>query len=138
MKNLTADQIAQKWSSNLSAATAHIQAGVQAVQVAPGQAAARQKQVYVQNVQAAADKWARNVASVTLNDWQTAMVNKGIPRIATGAQAAQPKFVNFMNQLLPYIQQGTRTLPARGNLDANIARMTAWVRHMSQFKKTQG
>lgn len=138
MTALTADQIASKWASNLSSATQNIQAGVQSVQVAPGQAAARQKTVYVQNVQAAADKWARNVASVTLSDWQTAMVSKGIPRIASGAQAAQPKFVSFMNQLLPYIQQGQRALPARGNLDANIARMTAWVRHMSQFKKTQG
>lgn len=125
---------AQKWAQNLAGATQRIQAGVQGVTVAPGQAAARQKTVYVQNVTASADKWAQNTAAVSLGDWQQATINKGIPRIATGAQAAEPKFQAFMTKLLPYIQSGKSNLPARGNLQANIARATAWIQYMANFK----
>lgn len=138
MAGQTPEQIAKAWSSGLSSATSKITAGVNSVAVAPGQAAARQKQVYINNVTASADKWATNVARVSLSTWQQDMINKGIPRIATGAQAAESKFASFMGQLLPYIDQGKKSLPARGNLEQNIARMTAWVRHMSNFKKTQG
>lgn len=131
----TADAAAQKWAQNLAGATQRIQAGVQGVTVAPGAAAARQKGVWAQNVAASQDKWASRVASVTLGDWQQATVSKGIPRIASGATAAQPKMAAFMGQLLPYIQSGQTSIPARGGLEQNIARLTAWVRYMSNFKR---
>lgn len=127
--------VAQKWAQNLSQSTTSITDGVNGVTVAPGQAAARQKNVWVNNTQAAANKWATNVAAVPLSDWQTAMIEKGVPRIASGATAAQPKMQQFMSKLLPYIQSGQNTLPARGDLNANIARMTAWVTYMSKFSK---
>jgi hypothetical protein len=136
MKPLTPDDVAKKWSQNLSAAGAAIQAGVSAVKVAPGQLAARQKQVYVQNVQAAADKWAANVAKISTQDWQQAMINKAIPRIGTGAQAAQPKMAAFMGQLLPYIERGLSQLPPRGNLEQNKQRVLTWINHMAGFSKT--
>lgn len=135
MSSMTPDQIAAHWAQNLSGATAKITAGVNAVSTAPGQAAARQKAVWLQNVTAKADKWAANTAAVSLQTWQQDMVSKGIPRIGQGAQASQAKFAAFMGKLLPYINSGRSTLPARGNLDANIARMTAWARYMSNFKK---
>lgn len=130
----TPDQIAARWAQGLAGASQKIADGVDAVRVAPGQAAARQKSVYVANVQASADKWAANVASVTLPSWQDAMKTKGVPRIAQGATAAQPKFGAFMNQLLPHIERTRSALPARGTLDQNIARMTTFVRGMSTFK----
>jgi len=136
MTALTADQIAQKWANNLGAATSSIQAGVNAVTVAPGQAAARQKTVWQQNVVNAADKWASRVAAVPLQTWQQDMLTKGVPRIATGATAAQPKFSTFMGKLLPYINSAKAQLPARGNLQQNIARMTQFVTAMSQFSNS--
>lgn len=126
--------VAARWAQNLSGATSKIQAGVEAVTVAPGQAAARQKGAYVQGVTASQDKWATNVAAVSAQSWKDSTINKGLPRIASGAQAAQGKFANFMVKLLPYIDSGVQSLPARGSLDANIARSTAWIRYMSQFK----
>ncbi len=135
MTALSPDQVAAKWAQNLGNAGANIQAGVEAVKVAPGQAAARQKTVYVQNVQAAADKWASRVAGVTLQTWQEAMVTKGVPRVATGASAAQPKMSHFMGQLLPFIDRGVAALPPRGNLAANKQRLLAFVDHMASFTK---
>lgn len=134
MSSLTPDQIAQKWATNLAGATETIKAGIQAVSVAPGQAAARQAQAYIQGVQAAQQKWQRNVSSVSLAEWQQATIDKGVNRIATGAQAAQPKMQSFLVKLLPYQQNLKGSLPARGGLEANIARMDAWVRGMAKFQ----
>lgn len=134
MAGLTPDQIAQKWANNLGSSTAQIQAGVQAVTVAPGQAAARQKAVYLANVQQSVDKWAANTAAVSLNDWQQAMVNKGVQRIASGASAAQPRMAQVMTQLLPQIESIKSSLPARGSLDQNINRMVQFARGMSNVQ----
>lgn len=136
MTSQTPDQIAAAWAQRLGSSTAKITAGVQAVTVAPGQAAARQKAVYLQNTQAAVDKWASRTAAVPLATWQAAVTDKGIPRIATGATAAQPKFASFMGQLLPFVQGAVAGLPPRGNLDQNIARMTAFSRKMATFKQS--
>lgn len=126
--------IAAKWSTGLQNATQKITDGVNAVQTAPGAKAAAQKAVYVANVVANQDKWARKVGAVSLPSWKDSMITKGIPRIGQGATAAQPKFANFMTQLLPAIQSSVNSLPPRGGLDANIARMTQHVRTMAKFQ----
>lgn len=131
MTNQTPDQIAARWSSGLAAAGQRITDGVQGVTVAPGQAAARQAQLWQTNVVAAAQKWATRTGAVTLQQWQQDMVTKGIPRIAQGAQASQPKFAQFMQGLLPNIQAVVQSLPPRGNIDANIARSAAFARGLA-------
>lgn len=131
----TPDQIAAQWASRLAASGQRITDGVNAVTVAPGQAAARQKAVWQQNTANAADKWASRVASVPLSDWQQAMTAKGVQRIGTGAQAAQPKFAQFMGQLLPHIAQVQGTLPPRGDLSANIQRMVQFTQGMAKFQR---
>jgi hypothetical protein len=131
----TPEEAAQAWASRLASSTDRIQRGVQSVTTAPGQAAARQKAVYAQNVAASTDKWAQRVASVSLPEWQQAMLEKGAPRIAQGAAAAQPKMAAFMGQLLPHIAQQVAALPARGSLDQNVNRMTQFVRGMSKFQR---
>lgn len=138
MTSQTPDQIAANWAARLAASTAKITAGVQGVTTSPGQAAARQQAAYVSNVQAAAQKWAKNVAAVPLSTWQNDTVTKGVPRIATGATAAVPKFTTFMTSLLPYIQNQVNALPARGTLDQNIARMTSFVQAMAKYQKPAG
>lgn len=126
--------IAADWAQKLGASGDKIRRGVQSVSVAPGQSAARQKSVWAQNTAAAVDKWAANTANVSLNDWQTAMTDKGIQRIATGAQASQSKMQTFMTRLLPYIDSQRSALPPRGNLEANINRSVQWQRAMAKFQ----
>lgn len=127
--------VAARWKAGLSAAGQRITAGVQNVTVAPGQVAARNKAGYVQGVMDSQDKWARNVAAVPLSEWQNALITKGVPRIATGAAVAEADFADFMGKLLPYEATLVAQLPARGGLEANIARSAAFIRGMANFSR---
>jgi len=127
--------VAQKWATNLAGATTSIQNGVNAVTVAPGQKAAQAGQLWLARVQASLDKWQRNVSAVSLQSWQQAMINKGLPRIATGAQAAQPKMQAFMAQFLPYVEQGAATVRAmpKNSLADSKARANAMIDYNAAF-----
>lgn len=125
---------ATKWATNLGAATNAYTAGVQAVQTAPGASAAAAADRYVAGVQASLQKFINRSQAVTLQAWQTAAVNKGAPRLASGATAAQSKVQNAYTNLFPYIAQAVGALPARGSLDQNIARSAAFQRAMAQYR----
>jgi hypothetical protein len=127
--------VSKKWAQNLGQAGPQITAGVQAVQTSPMAKAAAQVNQYLQGVTNAVNsgKWVRGLNRRTLSDWQNSMTTKGIPRISTGAQAAIPKMQAFMTQWLPYEQAGVAALPARGDINANIARATAMMQYNHKF-----
>lgn len=128
------------WVNHLSQATARITSGVNAVTRPPGQAAAAQSQKWLARVTASQQKWQTNVGKVSLADWQQAMVNVGIPRIAQGAQAKQGKMQAFMAQYLPYLQQGVSRIDQMPNvtLEDGINRAVAMIRHNAAFKRGGG
>lgn len=132
----TPSSIKDKWLRNLQQSTADIQAGIQRVTQAPGQAAAAQAQVWQQNTINAADKWKRNTASVTLPEWQAA-ATAGVPRIAQGAAAKQGKMEKHLDSFIPHLEAGQRKLAAmpRGDINQNLARMVAMARHNAEYKK---
>lgn len=136
--NVDPATLAQTWAQNLAGAQARMQAGAQAVQTPPGQAAAAQQAVWLANVTASANRWATNVAAVTTAQWQAAYINKGLPRVATGAQAAQSTFAAILGRIIAAERTIVPGLPARGNIDANIARSAAFARAMNQLKGTFG
>ncbi|SRR6266567_553679 len=131
-----ASAVSKKWAQNLGAAGQAITDGVNRVTQAPGLAAVAQKAAYVAGVTANADKWGKRTAAVTLPDWQQATISKGVPRIASGAAAAEPKFEAFMSKLLPHIDSTVRTLPPRGGLEQNITRANAFMRGMAKFSNS--
>lgn len=140
MARVTPEQAAAKWQRNLSQATPDITAGVAQVSQAPGQQAARQQQAYLANVQANVQKWARRVSAVSLSDWQRAMTEKGIPRVATGAQQAQGKMAGFMAEFLPHVDRvagQVRAMP-KTTLEDGIARAVAQIRGNAQFRRGGG
>lgn len=130
--------VAQKWSKNLAGSTASITAGVQAVTVAPTQKAAANLSQYLAGVQNAVSsgKMARRLQAVSLSDWQQAMLNKGVNRVAAGATAAVPKMQAFMQKWLPYQQQLQQKLASmpRGDLQTNIQRAVTAIEFNAAFK----
>lgn len=134
-KQLDPNQVAADWANGLASKTDKISRGIDAVTVAPGAAAARQADVWANNTVASKSKFARNVGRVSLPDWQNAAKTKGLARIASGAQAAQPKMAAFLGRFLPYISSAAASLPARGTYEQNKARMIAMVDKAHAFSQ---
>lgn len=141
MAKLTGSDFAEKWARRLSGATEDIRAGVEAVSESPGKKAAEKKAKWVARLTEAAtqEKWAKNVAAVTLDDWKRAITEIGIPRVSAGVNAAVPKVAKFGEQLLSY--QNANIGKVKGMPDVTLsdskARMDAWFDIMSKFKPTK-
>ena len=130
--------VARKWAQRLGSASDSIRQGVNAVQTNPAERAAARQDAYIAGVQRAVSdgRYARGLRRVTLQSWQEAMLNKGLPRISSGATAAVPKMQAFLEKFLPH-QEALKTKLAsmpRGDLQQNIARMVMAVEHNSQFR----
>lgn len=136
-----AQQVATKWSRNLGAATQDIVAGVDAVTTAPTQQAAARKNEMLQKLTQAVNngKWEKGLARVSLQDWKSAMKDKGVQRVASGAQAAQPKMASFMQEWLPVaenISQQVKAMP-KLTLQDSIARAAAAITAAAQFGESR-
>ena len=129
-------QAAQNWASRLGAATQAYTDGVNGVTVAPGQLAAAAKNLWLQNTQAAVNRFAANSAAVQLPAWQQAAISKGAPRLGTGATAAQPKMEQVFAKLFPAIRSAVGALPGRGTIDQNIERSRQFALKMNSLKGT--
>jgi hypothetical protein len=112
--------------------------GANAVQKAPGLAAAAAADKWLAKVTAAKAKFASRVSSVSLQSWQQSYIQVGIPRVAQGAQAKQAKVTAFMDQFLPYLASGLQTIDAMPNttLEDGIARATAMIRYNAKFQRS--
>lgn len=122
----TAAEAASAWGTGFAAAGTKYTAGVNAVNVAPGQLAANQKAAYLANVQASANIWASKVAAVSLQEWKNAATGVGATRLASGATKGQPKVTAFFNAFLPVLTNVVNGLAPRGTFDQNLARFTAY------------
>ncbi len=130
----SATDAAARWAQNFGASGQKWASGVQGVSVAPGQLAARAKNLWAQNTAAAVDRFAANSAKVTREQWIEQTVSKGQGRLASGAQAAQGKVENVFTRLFPFIENVRNGLPARGDLEANITRSAQFARGMAKYK----
>lgn len=133
----TAQSITDKWKQRTAGATQQVIDGVARVQTAPGVKAAAQKQVWLANIQAKADKWEQNTKSVTLQSWQAA-TTQGAQRIAAGVNAKAHKMEAFLTEFIPHLEAVQRRVEAmpRGSLEQNLTRMVENARGLAQFKRT--
>jgi hypothetical protein len=129
--------VAAKWRKNTSASVEDYKAGVSAVAEAPGISAARAIPIMIQKLQeAAADgSLERAMRSVSLEEWKASAIAKGAPRISTGVAAAESDMADFLTELLPYVDQVKKSLPARGTREQNRDRMNQNFEAMSKFKR---
>lgn len=104
MAKVSSAEWLQNWQNGISSKTSKITKGIQSVTIAPGQKAAAKANAMLAGVTAAvtSGKWASNVASVSLSDWQTATSAK-VGNIATGAANAVKS---------PKVQQAVATMLA--------------------------
>ena len=131
---ISAQAAAAKWQRRLQAAGQDIQDGVNGVTVSPGQKAAAQMNVWLANLQAAANRWAESMRNLTLDSWKQAMLSKGVSRIVAGATAGAPKVQQFMADWLAYEQNVVASLPARGGLEQNLQRANEVARQNAAAK----
>lgn len=136
MARLSPQEAADKWANRASAATADVAAGVGRVTTSPGQAAVAKRQKWQDGLSRSGDKWARNTGRVSLGEWQDAMINVGVPRIAQGVQAKKSKFERFASEFFPYLDgvtQRVRAMPDNSPED-RINRMVQQVRETAKFR----
>jgi len=129
-----ATDAAAAWVTGMGSASTKYTAGVNAVKTAPGTLAAANASVWAANVAAAQAKFAKNVGAVSLQSWQQSAINKGAPRLASGAQAAQPKMAAFMGNFIPALTNIVNSLPARGSFESNVNRLTTYINALHQQK----
>ena len=138
----TPDEVAQAWVNAMSQAATKATAGANAVTVSPGQSAANALQKWVQALASpqVQQKWQTQVGAVTLASWQQAYINKGVPRMASGASNAQAKFTAAMTSLLRFIDAGVaqvKSMPSATYADREN-RMLTFVRYMHTYQKPAG
>lgn len=139
MAKMTAAQFAEKQARRLQGATEDIRLGVNSVSQSPTAKAAARSDKWLQRISADDTKrrFEDGLKRVSLDEWKDKMINKGIPRIAAGINAARGKVEAFAEQLLSYedgLKSKVDQMPDL-TLEDSINRMTAWTRGMSNFRK---
>lgn len=132
--------VAEKWARRTAASTQDIIDGVNAVRTNPAESAIAKKQKLVANFNAAVNdgRWERGLRRVSLDSWKQAMIQKGVQRVAQGADAAKGKMTTFMSELLPYqdsVKAEIDNLPDL-TLEDSANRMTTWMRRMAAFQRS--
>lgn len=141
MAKLTPQEFQEKHARRLTASVEDVRRGIDRVTESPMEKAAAKKDKMLANLTQAVNdgRWEKGLKRVSLEDWKTKTRDVGVGRIAAGIQAASSKVVAFAEDLLPHIDAGQAKLKAMPDitLEDNIARMSTFVRHMANMKRTK-
>lgn len=138
MAKVTAQEYAEKWKRRLSGAQEDIRRGVSKVTQSPGAQAAQAQDRMLSGVTDAvtSGRWARNVGAVSTEQWKQATLDKGLPRIASGAQAAESKMARVAATLLPAVDAAAakaRAMP-KGTIEDSVNRAASFMRDMRNYR----
>src|SRR6266568_2982525 len=130
---------AKKWSRNLGNATQDMKDAANAVSVSPTESAAARKDEMRAKLLQAIDNgdWEAGLRGVSLADWKKDYIEKGIPRVAQGAQAAEGKMASFLTDFLPIadqVSQEVKSMP-KLTLQDSINRSAHAITRFAEFKK---
>ena len=138
MAKVNAAEFREKHARRLKGSTADIERGIQRVSVAPGKLAAAKADKMKAKIDEAitSGRWAKRVGAVSLSDWQDKAIKKGIPRIASGIDAAAAKVEAFASKLLPAVDAAVNKVKGMPDLtlEDSINRASAYMREMAKFK----
>lgn len=142
-KTVNPQQMAQNWANAMASPTTSQKytQGIQGVTQSPGAAAATdQALARYQAGCAASVASGKRAASLqySLQSWQQAAIQKGAPRLASGAQMALPKFQAFAQKWAPIYQQASAAAHAlpKGGLGNAMARVQATISVLMQAAGT--
>lgn len=134
---VTPEQFAQRWGTALKQNVERIREGVLNVTESPGASAAKSADKWhAAMIQLKTkEKWQRRVGEMTLEEWQHAMIDKGINRIAVGVDQAQPKMQVYGEKLIAHQNRLLADLDnmADVTLEDSVARATFWIRGMAKL-----
>jgi len=137
--NMTPQQFTEKYSRRIKAAGQDMIDGINAVTTSPTLQAANKQAKMIQNLTAAvtSGKWANGLKKVTLDEWKSKMIDKGVGRVAAGVDAAQGKITDFASQLLPALANAQAKISGMPDLtlEDSINRMNTFIRDMAKFQK---
>ena len=140
MAKLTASEYQEKHARRLKAAVEDVRKGIDRVTENPTEKAAAKQDKMLTNLTASVNsgKWAAGLKRVTLEQWKKKARDIGVNRIAAGIDGAKEKVIDFAEILLPHIDRGKEKIKAMPDvtLDDNINRMTSFIRHMSEMKRS--
>lgn len=138
MARVTADQYTERWKTGLTQNTGRIREGINRVTVSPTEMAAKAAERTLQKIIAAFQDgtWASQLRKVSLEDWKASAINIGLTRIAAGVEAATEDQREMAVKLLAAVDASVAEAEKtpRGDLEANITRMTTFVRGMAKRK----
>lgn len=137
-KTLNAGAITTKWQQRASGAAGAYKDGVNAVTEAPGAAAVRNSQAYIQHVTESYNngRWAARTSAVTAEAWKAAASTKGANNYPGGITAGAPKMQQFMTNFIPHLQSGMAAVAAmpKVTIQDSINRAGAMIMHNHEFK----
>lgn len=139
MAKLTPKQVTEKHARRLKGAVEDMRIGVDSVTTNPLEKAIKKIPKMRANLLKAIDegKVERGMRRVSLDDWKNAMIDRGIPRVAAGVDAAAGKIEDFYGELLPHIDKARQSIERLPDvsLEDSINRMSTFIREMAKFKR---
>lgn len=139
MARVTPEEFQEKHARRLKASTPDITRGVERVTKNPCElAAAKQDKMLAKLTESVTSgKWADGLKRVTLDEWKTKMIEKGVARIGPGIDGARDKVIDFASALLPHVDAGVDKVQRMPDLtlDDSINRVGTFLRHMAEFKR---
>lgn len=112
MKNLSAEEFADKYVQRTGQASEAYKRGIQNTTVNPMERAAAREDYYLQRVTEASTSGRRRekLLSVPLSRWKDNAITIGASRLATGAQKARPKMVQHWQKWGPVYKSVSDTV----------------------------
>ena len=136
---ITPAEYAEKHARRLKASVDDIRQGVERVTESPTAKAAAASEKMLTNLSESvrSGKWSRGLRRVTLEEWKSKTLGKGVGRIAAGIDQAHDKQVDFATELFAHenVLMGKIDGMPDMTLEDSVNRATEWIRGMAKFER---
>lgn len=138
MARVTPEEFAEKHARRLKGAVEDMRRGIEKVTTSPtAQAAAKQGKMLTNITESVnSGRWAAALKAVSVEEWRSAMIDKGLPRVSGGIDAAHDKVVRTAAKLLPIVDAAAAKVAGMADLtlEDSIARASTFIREMAKAK----